>query len=91
MVISGLSSKIPKPTGREKANKWLEEIVLQVLDSMEPRISVEIKFISQGQSGTREVPLVEVRMSSKEIAVRLKKNFAQKKKTGHDFEHVLYL
>ena len=42
-------------------------------------------FVSQGRSSNRDIPLAEVRMSSREIAVRLRKNFAQKKKTGHDF------
>jgi hypothetical protein len=63
-------------------------MVSKVLDSIEPGISAEIIFVSQGRSENREVPLAEVRMSSKEIAVRLRKTYAQKKKTGQDFGRV---
>jgi hypothetical protein len=88
MVISGLSSKTPKPTAREETSKWLKEIVSHVLDFFEPGISAEIIFVSQGRSANREIPVADVRMSSKEIAVRLRNINAQKKKTGRDFGRV---
>ena len=85
MVISGLTSKVVKPSGREEARKWLKDIVAEVLNFIEPVISSEIIFVSQGRSNNRDVPLAEVRMSSKEIALKLRKSFAQKKKAGQDF------
>ena len=88
MVISGLSSKTPKPVGRDETNKWLKEMVANVLDSIEPGISGEIIFVTQGRSGNREVPLAEVRMKNKEIALRLRKTYAQKKKAGKDFGRI---
>ncbi len=63
-------------------------MVSQVLDSIEQGISAEKIFVSQGRSGNREVQLVEVRMSSKEIAVMQRETYAQKKKTGQNFERV---
>jgi hypothetical protein len=88
MVISGLSSKTLKPAGRVEAALWLKEIVTQVLESIEKGSSAEIIFVSQGRSGNREIPLAEVRMSSKETAIKIRRSFAQKKKAGQDFGRV---
>ena len=85
MVMSGLTTRVVKPSGRDEARVWLKNIVAEVLNSIEPGIASEIIFVSQGRSNNRDVPLAEVRMSSKEVALRLRKSFAQKKKAGQDF------
>jgi hypothetical protein len=85
LMMSGLSSKIPKPTGKDETRKWLKDIVSEVLNVIEPGISSEIIFVSQGRSSNKDIPLADVRMSSKEIVLRLRRTFAQKKKSGHDF------
>ena len=51
-----------------------------ILNSIEAGVSSEIAFESQGRSNNRDIPLAEVRMSSKEIALRLRRTFAQKKR-----------
>ena len=88
MLITGLSSKTPKPTGAEDARKWLKDIVSEILDKIESGSSAKIAFITQGRSRDREVPLAEVRMSDREVAKRLRKKFANQRKAGQDFGRV---
>ena len=88
MMISGLTSKTPRPSGREEIKKWLKDMVTEALEAIETGSSKEIIFISQGRSNNRDVPLAEVRMTSKEVAIRLRKLFAQKKKAGKDFGRI---
>ena len=88
IMISGMISKIPRPSGKEDIKTWLKDIVSEVLNSIEPGISSEIIFVSQGRSNDRDIPLAEVRLSSKEIALRIRRTFAQKKKAGQDFGRV---
>jgi hypothetical protein len=80
--ISGMTSETPKPTGKVEAKDWLKDIVSKILNSIEPGISSEIIFISQGRSNNKEIPLAEVRMSSREVAMRIRRNFAHKKNLG---------
>ena len=88
MLITGLTSKTPKPTGAEDARKWLKDIVSEILDKIEIGSSAKIAFITQGRSRDREVPLAEVRMSDREVAKRLRKKFANQRKAGQDFGRV---
>ena len=60
MIITGLTSKTPKPTGAEEARKWLKSIVSDILDKIENGSSSAIVFVTQGRSRDREVPLAEV-------------------------------
>ena len=71
IIISGMTSETPKPTGKVEAKDWLKDIVSKILNSIEPGISSEIIFISQGRSNNKEIPLAEVRMSSREVAIRI--------------------
>ena len=80
MLISVGTSKTPRAVGREEVRKWLKDIVSETLNAIEPGSASEIIFVSQGRSNNRDIPLAEVRLSSKEIAKRLRKTFAQKNK-----------
>ncbi len=90
-----MSSIDPKPTGREEV-KRLKDKVSGIFTSNKLGIASEIIFVSQGTSNNRDIPLAEVRMSSKTITVRLRKSFvlrlresfAQKKKLRQDFGRV---
>ena len=88
MMISGMISKTPRPVGREEAKKWLKDIVSEILNAIEPGSASEIIFVSQGRSNNRDIPLAEVRLSNRETAKRLRKTFAQQKKTGKDFGRI---
>ncbi len=85
IIISGLSSKAPRPAGKEEVKVWLKEMVSEVLDSIEPGSSSEIIFVNQGRSNNKDIPLAEVRMRNRDMALKIRKNFALKKKSGHDF------
>jgi hypothetical protein len=80
MIISGLSSKIPKPVGNLEIRTWLKNMVSETLEAIELGSSKEIIFITQGRSNQKDIPLAEVRMSSKETAIRIRKTFAKKRR-----------
>ena len=88
MIITGLSSRVPRPMGTDEAKQWLKNIVAELLDKIENGVSSQIVFVTQGRSRDREVPLAEVRMKDKGTAIRLRKRFAQQKKAGQDFGRV---
>ncbi len=79
MIISVMVSKTPRPAGREEARKWLRDIVTEVLEDIEKGLSKKIIFVSQGRSNNKNIPLAEVRLSSKEVSKGLRKRFAGKK------------
>jgi hypothetical protein len=86
MIITGLSSKIPKPVELDEAKKWLKNIVSEVLEKIESGVSSQIVFVTQGRSKDREVPLAGVRMKDKETAIRFRKKFATQKKRARILE-----
>ena len=49
MIITGLSSRIPRPTGGDEAKKWLKNIVSELLDKIEKEVSTQIVFVTQGR------------------------------------------
>jgi hypothetical protein len=79
IVISGLSSKTPRPAGRDEVKVWLRDMVSEVLESNEPGSSSEIIFVAQGRSNSKDIPLVEVRISNRDTAAKIRKSFAIKK------------
>ena len=82
LVISGLSSKSPKPAGLDEGRKWVKNIVGEFLNSIEPESAAHIVFANQGNNKSRDIPIAEVKMDSKELALRIRKQFAAKKKLG---------
>ncbi len=63
-------------------------MVMEAVEAIKTGSSKEIIFISQGRSNNRDVPLAEVRLTSKEVAMRLRKLFVQKKKSGKDLGRI---
>ena len=85
IVLTGLTNRTTMPTGLEAKKKWVNEMVGGILDSIVPEASKHFLFANQGRSRGRDVTLVEVRMESKEMAFKIRKQFAEKKKAGVDF------
>ena len=85
MIMSGLTSKEPKPTRKEDGTIWLRNIVSEFLNTIEAGISSEIIFVTNGRRKDKEIPLAEVKLDSRDIALRIRKLFAEKKKAGEDF------
>ena len=87
MIITGLTSKSPMPTQGDEKKKWLNSIVGQVLDRIEPGSSEHIVFTSLGSRNQRVIPLVEVKMDNRELAFKIRKQFAVMKRES-DFGRV---
>ena len=80
IIITGLNSKIPMPKQTEEKQKWLKDIVGEILNKIEPGSSSHIIFTSLGSRNQRFIPLVEVKLDSRELAVKIRKQYAQKKR-----------
>ncbi len=80
MIITGLNSKIPMPKQTEEKKKWLNDIVGEILNKIEPGAASHIVFASLGSRNQRFIPLVEVKLDSRDLAMKIRKQFAQKKK-----------
>ena len=64
----------------------MKELVGGVLDQIEAGSSGHVLSVMQGWRGSGGfIPLAEVRMDDVELAGRLRKQFATKKKAGTDF------
>lgn len=85
IMISGMTSKTPKPFGKDEIKKWLKEMVSEALESIEKGTAKDIIFVAQGRSSNKDIPLAEVRLTSRDIALKIRRTFAEKKKAGHDF------
>ena len=85
IVVTGLTSQIPAPVAVEEKKKWLKGLVGEILNQVEGGSSDHILNVIQGWSGPHSIPLAEVRMDSGDLASRLRKQFAIKKRGGHDF------
>ena len=88
IIITGLTSKIPPPTAHEDKKKWLSDIVTDLLNKIDPELAKNITFINQGKRLGRDIPMVEVRMTSKELSKKARMSFVAKLKQGEDFGRV---
>jgi hypothetical protein len=88
IIVTGLTSQIPMPVGFEEKKKWLRELVGNTLNQVEAGSSDHMLNLIQGWKGSANIPLAEVRMDSVELAVKIRKQFAAKKKSGTDFGRV---
>jgi hypothetical protein len=80
IIITGLSSKVPMPREGDDKKKWLNDIVGEVLNKIEPGASQHVLFASMGSRNQKYIPLVEVRLDSRELATKIRKQFAAKKR-----------
>jgi hypothetical protein len=85
IIVTGLTSTIPMPVTVEEKKKWLKNVVGEVLDQVVEGASGHILNVIQGWNGRTNFPLAEVRMDSGDLATKIRKQFAAKKKGGHDF------
>ncbi len=85
IVITGLTSRKPIPKNADEKKKWVNEMVGELLDKIVPESAKHLMFANQGRNRGRDIPMVEARLDSKEIAVKIRKQFAEKKKAGMDF------
>jgi hypothetical protein len=58
---------------------------MQLKKKKEPESANNLMFGNQGRNRERDIPMVEARLDSREITVRIRKQFSEKKKAGMDF------
>ncbi len=82
IVMTGLTSSIPAPADREKKNTWLRGVVIETIRKFKPDFNGKIGFINQGKNNGRDIPMVEAKLESVEVATAVRKAFAEKRKEG---------
>ena len=85
IILNGLINPIPCPTVYEEKIKWLNEMVAPVINSIIPESAKEIVFINLAGNKDRDIPLCDVKFKTKEMAIKIRREFAAKKKGGQDF------
>jgi hypothetical protein len=86
--ITGLSSKTLMPTASDEKKKWHKKIVGEVLDRIVPDSTKHIVFCSLGSRNSRFIPQVEVKLYSRQLALKIRKELSSMKKTEHDFGRI---
>jgi len=80
IVITGLTSTTPPPVDKDLKKTWLRNLVLEVIKKVKPDFDGTLGFINQGKSNGKDMPMVEVRLNSAEVAGGVRKAFAEKRK-----------
>ena len=84
LIVSGLTNKTPRPTNTEDRKKWIDDMIGGALNLIEPNSGAHIVSANQGNNKSKDIPLFEIKMDSKELALKIRKQFAAKKKSGTD-------
>jgi hypothetical protein len=82
IVITGLTTKVPPPADRDQKKAWLRKLVIDTITLVKPDFDGNVGFINQGKSNGKEIPMVEVRLGSVEVATAVRKAYAEKRKEG---------
>ena len=85
IIITGLTCPTPAPALAEEKKICLKNVVGTELNKIIPDSACHIVFITQGRKNANEIPLVEVKMDSCEVARKIRTEYAAKKKAGTDF------
>ena len=88
IIINGLTNTIPCPVGLDEKKKWLVDMVSPIVEAIVEGSANEIAFVSLAGTKERDIPLCEVRFKSRETAIKVRKEFAAKKKGGKDFGRI---
>jgi hypothetical protein len=82
IIITGMSNPIIMPQGFAEKKKWMAEMVGKVINKIEHGAAEKIIWINQGRKNAKEIPMAEVRLESKEIAHKIRRKFAERKRGG---------
>jgi molybdopterin converting factor small subunit len=85
VVMTGLTNSVIMPHEGEEKKKWLQDMVKKILDVIEPNPKGKILFVNPGKRDGQNIPMIEVKMDSKEAARSIRRSFVLMKKNGHDF------
>jgi hypothetical protein len=88
IILTGLTSRVPIPVAELEKKKWIKDLVGDILNQVEAGSAERMLNVIQGWKGKNIIPLVEVRMENAEVAQKIRKQFAAKKKAGQNFGKV---
>ena len=80
IVMTGLTSSTPAPMDGEMRKAWIRKVVTDSIRKFKPDFDGKMGFINQGKNNGKDIPMVEVKMESVEVATSVRKAFAEKRK-----------
>jgi hypothetical protein len=80
IVMTGLTSTSPPPVDAERKKVWIRKVVTDTIKRFKPDFDGKLGFINQGKNNGKDIPMVEVKMESVEVATSVRKAFAEKRK-----------
>jgi hypothetical protein len=80
LIISGVTSRIPKPANEVDARKWRREIVGKALDLILPESDEKIQFVSPSRSRASDFPMCEVKFRVNDWAGKVRREFGKLRK-----------
>ena len=83
IIISGLTSSIPKPVSQIEARQWINEIVKLALVTIVPEAREMVQFVSANRSFGSTVPVCEVKIKDREGAMKIRKEYGKQRKEGN--------
>jgi hypothetical protein len=78
VVVTGITSKTPLPTDNRQKIEKLKQLVAEVFEAIKPGYKGKIIYASQGRD--LSFPMVEVKIDKVELAVEIRKAFAERRK-----------
>jgi len=88
VVITGITSKTVPPSDPEQRKVWIKKIASDIFESLIPGFDGQIHFVNQAKNRGTHIPLIEVKLDSIENAGKLRKAFAEKKKSNVDLGRI---
>ena len=82
IVISGMSSTLARPAGQVEFRAWIRGIVGETLNEIVPNSGAGIQFVAPSRSFGNEIPMCEVKMKDRELALKIRKEFGRLRKEG---------
>jgi len=80
VVLTGLTSRTPMPTGNREKIDFLRKLAADVFKVLIPDFKGVVVYVSQGKQNTDALPMLEVKLDKQEFAVAIRKAFADKRK-----------
>ncbi len=80
VVLTGLTSRTPMPTGNREKIDFLRKLAAEVFNVLIPDFKGKVVCVSQGKQNTDALPMLEVKLDKQEFAVAIRKAFADKRK-----------
>jgi hypothetical protein len=80
VVVTGITTKDPLPVDNRQRIEKLKTLAAEVFEAIKPGFQGKILYASQGRNNDHVLPMVEVKLEKVELAVAIRKAFAEKRK-----------